>query len=131
MDWRNSEKAARSADKSAMEALSNTVETRLKASSHNRPPFNPALPVSKLNERAEVLAAAEKERETVLYAELGRQEKLAQLVKNFNNEATEMNNWANVKLEYLNTQTNIETLPQVHPTYLSFSSSTIFFSFIG
>lgn len=96
-----------------MEALSNTVETRLKASSHNRPPFNPELPVSKLNEHAEVLAAAEKERETVLYAELARQEKLAQLVKQFNNEATEMNNWASAKLEYLNTQTNIETLPQV------------------
>lgn len=96
-----------------MEALSNTIETRLRASSHSRPAFAPALPVAKLNERWDALAAAEKERETVLYAELARQEKLAQLAKQFNNEATEMNNWANAKLEYLNTKPNIETLPLV------------------
>ena len=95
-----------------MEALSNTIEARLKASAHNRPAFTPSLPVSQLNEKWEAVNAAEKERETALYAELGRQEKLDQQAKQFASEASEMEGWAQAKEDYLKTKEAIETLTQ-------------------
>lgn len=96
-----------------MEALSNTIDARLKASRHNRPPFNPDLPVSALNDKWEALISAEKERESALYAELARQERLDNWVKQFDNEVAEMERWAAQKEAYLNTTEAIETLTQV------------------
>lgn len=102
------------ADKSALEALSNTIDARLKDSKHNRPAFNPDLPVSALNEKWEALLAAEKERESALYTELARQERLENWVKQFDNEVAEMERWASQKEAYLNTTEVIETLTQVY-----------------
>ncbi len=101
IDWRNRDKADQSAKKSALESLSNTIVARLEGSSHKRPPFTPELPVAAVNELWEQLVAADNDREKALFVELTRQEKLDKLVKQFNNEASEMEAWANKKEEYL------------------------------
>ncbi len=109
-DFRNNEKAIQSANKSALEALSNTITNRVEASAHKRPPFTPELPVSAINEKWEAFLAADKEREAALNTELARQEKLDKLVKQFNNEAADIEAWAQKKEEYLTAKEVVETL---------------------
>mmetsp|Transcript_2449 Transcript_2449/g.5806 ORF Transcript_2449/g.5806 Transcript_2449/m.5806 type:complete len:1868 (-) Transcript_2449:74-5677(-) len=114
ISYKNTEKAEKFADKKEIESLNNTIAEGLKGSAHARPPFSPSVGVADLQREWDSLEAADKHREDALYAELRRQEKLRDLVSQFDYNEVDLNKWVAQKEKYLTTEEKVDTLSAAH-----------------
>lgn len=108
--FKTTTKASNDIERINVVALFNKIASLLQ--NNNRPAFVPAagLEPAGLDALWQALAAAEKQREDAVNAELARQEKLASLVKRFNSEAEDLEAWAVEKEAYLRAQEDVGTL---------------------
>eukprot|EP01090_Pellita_catalonica_P013067 TRINITY_DN3016_c0_g1_i1.p1 TRINITY_DN3016_c0_g1~~TRINITY_DN3016_c0_g1_i1.p1 ORF type:complete len:1544 (+),score=470.99 TRINITY_DN3016_c0_g1_i1:17-4648(+) len=118
LKYKNATKAAKNAEKAALESQSDVIKKRLSESPHTRPDFAPAVTVEQLNEKWAALDEAEAARQEKINTELKRQEKLAKLVLQFNSDAVALKNWASEKQDYLSADDDTSTLSavKVHQT---------------
>jgi len=108
--YKTGKKAEVSAKKPELKLIYNNIEALLKKA--HRPEFNP--PAGNSLQDIDALWAKleeeEKKKEEDVAKELARQEKLAYLVRRFNSDAEDLENWAAEKEKYLQEQETIETL---------------------
>ena len=112
--WKTSEKAPKGIEKISLAVLHDKINDSLAA--NGRPEFvtPEGLAPTDINAKWDELETAEKVYEQAVDEELARQEKLAGLARNFNNEADDLEAWAGKKEEYLNTKEEVSTLDQAH-----------------
>lgn len=125
--YKNSEKATKNAARAAVAAQAQDIEAALQSSAHDRPSFAPATSVATLEEQWGALEAAEKERESALYAELERQERLAKLAAQLASEASALEQFVQQKEAYYAAQENVDSLDaaQVQLTVLQTNDNEV------
>ena len=111
-EYKTTVKAEKGVNKINLEVLFNKISHNQEV--NNRPKFTPAsgLSIEEINQTWGKLEEVVKARDTAIGEELSRQEKLYALVKAFNNEAEELEQWANEQKQYLSAQEEVSTLDQ-------------------
>lgn len=109
-EYKTTVKAERAINKINIQTLYNKINHIQEV--NNRPAFNPAAgtSVEDLNQSWTKLEEVVKARDVAISEELARQEKLYALAKAFNNEAEELENWAQEQKQYLVSEESIGTL---------------------
>eukprot|EP01114_Cavostelium_apophysatum_P023733 TRINITY_DN903_c0_g1_i2.p1 TRINITY_DN903_c0_g1~~TRINITY_DN903_c0_g1_i2.p1 ORF type:complete len:941 (-),score=409.02 TRINITY_DN903_c0_g1_i2:2112-4934(-) len=99
--YKTGKKAEQSAKKPEIELLFRNIDALLKK--NERPAFAPpqGLSLEDIEKLWSELETEEQQKEQDLQAELARQEKLAYLVRRFNSDAEDIENWANTKGAFL------------------------------
>eukprot|EP00005_Dracoamoeba_jomungandri_P013945 CAMPEP_0174270810 /NCGR_PEP_ID=MMETSP0439-20130205/45801_1 /TAXON_ID=0 /ORGANISM="Stereomyxa ramosa, Strain Chinc5" /LENGTH=1886 /DNA_ID=CAMNT_0015360381 /DNA_START=45 /DNA_END=5705 /DNA_ORIENTATION=- len=112
--YKSTSKAEKESDKSYVHSLEKTIVSKLKAGSHKRPEFSPAITTEELeNQHWESLKEVEKETEKTIRSELQRQEKLRGLVKRLEASAKAIGEWVSDKENYLKQREESSTLNAV------------------
>lgn len=111
-EYKTTVKAEKGVNKINLEVLFNKINHNQEA--NNRPLFTPAagLSIEEINQNWAKLEELVKSRDAAIGEELSRQEKLYALVKAFNNEAEELEQWAAEQKQYLSTTENVTTLDE-------------------
>jgi len=108
--YKEQEKPPKNTERLELEGKYNNIALKLRA--NNRPPFVPpaGLSMPDINSSWDNLGDAENRREAALRAELARQQKIADLLKQFRAKAQNLESWAAGKNAYLQKKEDIDTL---------------------
>lgn len=109
-EYKTTVKAERAISKINVENLFKKIASTQE--SNKRPAFTPALTVESINENWNKLEEVCKARDAAIGDELARQEKIYFLVKAFNSEAEELENWIEDQKKNLSVSEEISTLDQ-------------------